>query len=239
MKINVVVSALPPLLDGIGDYTAHLVEGLASAVHVRVLTTCQHPVDSIRDVDVVPAFAPSQRRSVLKLAKTVARHQPDWVILQFNQFSFGRWGLNPFLPMAIRRIGKNSPEIGIAVMFHEDFVPRINWKFAIMRVWQEWQFNQLGKLAHVVLFSIDPWIHKYQSRFPGKPVCHLPVGSNVPRIRITREQARSRLNIPDEKIVLGLFGAVHRARNTPWLIAALRCESKIECGCDDRVHRSR
>ena len=115
-------------------------------------------------------------------------------------------------------------------MFHEDFVPPINWKFRIFRLWQKWQFKQLGRLADLVMFSIDPWVRRYQNWFPDKPVLHLPVGSNLSRINITREDARARLEILQERIVVGIFGAVSRTRNIPWLLAAMSAirESKVD-----------
>ena len=107
----------------------------------------------------------------------------------------------------LRTAIRENPETRLAVMFHEDFVPAINWKFAIMRQWQRWQFKKLGRAAHLVFFSIDPWVKRYSSWFPGKPVLHLPVGSNIPLIEISNREARRRLGITDGKLVLGLFGA--------------------------------
>src|SRR5205823_11906987 len=111
------------------------------------------------------AFAPSRRRSVLGLVKRIAERQPDWVILQFNQFSFGRWGLNPLLPLALKRIKRRCPQTRLGVMFHEDFVPPITWKFRIMRIWQKWPFKSIGRTADVVFFSISPWVTRYGGWF--------------------------------------------------------------------------
>jgi glycosyltransferase involved in cell wall biosynthesis len=226
MMLHIIAPALPPALDGIGDYTAALSAELAQSCRVKILYPFgRDPIESEPDrvigVTMAPVFCVSRRRSVLRIADTVANDRPDWLILQFNQFSYGKWGLNPFLPLTLGKIRKRVPGTRIAVMFHEDFVPPINWKFAIMRVWQKWQFKQLGRLAHVVMFSIDPWARKYRDWFPNKPVLHLPVGSNLTRIDITREDARQRLEIPRGKIVLGIFGAVNRTRNLPWLSAAI------------------
>jgi glycosyltransferase involved in cell wall biosynthesis len=96
-------------------------------------------------------------------------------------------------------------------MFHEDFVPPSSWKFRVMRVWQRWQFRSLGQAAHLVFFSIDPWVKQYRDWFKGKPVLHLPVGSNILQSSLTREQARQRLGIADHQLVIGLFGSGHSA----------------------------
>jgi glycosyltransferase involved in cell wall biosynthesis len=222
MTIDHITAALPPALDGIGDYTACLAAQMGKWSHVRVLTGMDKPFDPIPGVELVPCFRPQQRTSSWKLVDAVVDHRPDWVILQFNQFSFGRWGLNPVLPMAMRAVRKRAPKTRLAVMFHEDFVPKTSWKFRIMRVWQKWQFKALGNAADLVIFSIAPWVQTYGSWFGGRPVIHLPVGSNIPEVPISRAEARARLGIGDGTMVLALFGSVHPARNLPWIQAALK-----------------
>jgi len=109
---------------------------------------------------------------------------PDWLLLQYNPFSYGRWGLNLDLPLVIRDIKRRQPFIRIALMGHEPFVPISNWRSAIMTTWQRWQLWMLGRSADVVFFSIQPWARKFQTWWPNKPVLHLPVGSNIPRLPI-------------------------------------------------------
>jgi glycosyltransferase involved in cell wall biosynthesis len=212
LRIATIVCALPPQLDGIGDYTAHLSLELAKTARVKIISGVDQNPAPIPGVEIEQAFSPSKPKSVCGITRHVQADCPDWVILQFNQFSFGRWGLNPYLPRTMQSLKRRLPDTRFAVMFHEDFVPPSNWKFRIMRLWQRRQFIALGRTADLVLFSIDPWVQKYRSWFPGKPVVHLPVGSNIPRTSITRGQARARLGIPNGVCVLGVFGTAHASR---------------------------
>lgn len=221
MKLHIISAALPPQLDGIGDYTAQLAAELARTTDVTILTGAPTPAP-IPGVRVETVFDPNAPRSVWNLVDRVVRDEPDWVLLQFNQFSFGKWGLNPFLPLAMRRIKRLCPKTRFAWMAHEDFVPLISWKFAVMTTWQRWQFWMLGRSADVIFFSIDPWVKQYRSWFPGKPVVHLPVGSNIPRVAISREDARARLGIAEDTLVLGLFGTAHSSRLLPLIRAAVQ-----------------
>lgn len=221
MKLHIISAALPPQLDGIGDYTAQLAAELARTTDVTILTGAPTPAP-IPGVRVEPVFDAHAPRSVWRLVDRVVQDKPDWMLLQFNQFSFGKWGLNPFLPLAMRRIKRLCPQTRFAWMAHEDFVPLISWKFAVMTTWQRWQFWMLGRTADVVFFSIDPWVQQYRSWFPGKPVVHLPVGSNIPRVAITREDARARLGIAEDTLVLGLFGTAHSSRLLPLIRAAVQ-----------------
>lgn len=220
MKITIIAPALPPKLDAIGAYTALLAAELARSAEVAVLTELGHEYDPVPGVAVHGAFDPERPESVSRIPSLIAADPPDWLLLQYNPFSYGRWGFNPFLPQAMRAIKRRSPHTRLAVMVHEPFVPFLsseNWKFAIMTVWQRWQLWALGRTADVMFFSIELWAQKFGRWFRGKPVRHLPVGSNVPRVAITRDEARRRLGIAEGTSVLGVFGTAHPARLLPWV----------------------
>lgn len=222
MRVDLLFPVLPPRLDGIGDHTARLAAALAAeGVTVRVLTA-QPEWIPIPGVEVVRAFAYPPRRGIRELVKTVVSEPPDWLVVQFNQFSYGRWGLNPFLPRVLRILQRQCPALRLAVMFHEDFVPPTNWKNRIFRVWQLPQFWALGRLADVVAFSIQPWVEAYRFWFPKAYVVHWPVGSNISHVGFSREEARKRLGIAPEVFVVGLFGTLHVARLIDYVAAALQ-----------------
>jgi glycosyltransferase involved in cell wall biosynthesis len=213
MRIDLVYPTLPPALNGIGDYTAHMAQALAEqGATVRILTegttALAHP-----DVEIVPAFTVAPRSGVRGLVDAVEAAPPDWLILQFEQFSYGRWGLNPYLPLTLATLHRRLPETRLALMAHEDFASVAEGpKFAVMSLWQRPQFWALGRLADHVFLSIDAWAQKYRSWFPNVPVDHLPVGSNIPRGAHTRAEARSQFQLPPEAFMVGLFGSAHPSR---------------------------
>ena len=207
MRIHLIAPALPPALDGIGDYSARLAAELARSERVKLIAPVADEIRPVANVEIEQAFSLRRRRSVAGIGDVIAADKPEWVVLQFNQFSYGRWGFNPFLPFALRW----RPGTRLAVMFHEDFVPPTNWKFRVMRLWQRRQFQSLGRAADLVLFSIDSWVRSYASWFLGKPVVHLPVGSNIDEVTLTREAARKELGLRNGRLVFGLFGSGHGA----------------------------
>lgn len=222
MKIHIIAAALPPRLDGIGDYTACLAAELAKSATVTVLTGAPAP-DPIPGVRVETAFSADNPASVKRIAGFVEADRPDWVLLQYNPFSFGRWGLNLHLPRVLSRIKRGGPRF--ALMVHEPFVPIISPQFAVMATWQRWQLRALGRSADRVFFSIDPWAKRFQRWFPRTPVTHLPVGSNIPLVPISRAEAKARLGIPAGVVVLGLFGTASSGRlldRTQGALTALR-----------------
>jgi len=211
MRVDIVFPVLPPVLDGIGDHTARLAEALSDHADVRVLTA-QEEHDPIPGASIETAFSLPPRRGVYELVSAVRSSPPDWLLLQFNQFSYGRWGLNPYLPFALRKIKRSAPETRLAVLFHEDFVPVTSWRNAVMTTWQRWQFWMIGRQADHIFFSINPWVQAYQSWFPDTPVDHLPVGSNVPEADADRRSVRRELGVSPKTFVMGVFGSLHDSR---------------------------
>ena len=212
MNITLIAAALPPQLDGIGDYTAQLAKELARATCVSVLTCTEQPHTPLPDVKIVPAFDPIKPETCARLPALIQSEAPDWVVLQYQPFAYGKWGLNLYLPRALAQLKKQSPRTRFALMVHEPFVPIESWKRAIMTTWQRWQLWRLGQSADIVFFSIDPWAQRFRKWFPGKPTLHLPVGSSIPAVAISAQEARARLGIVAETLVLGFFGTVHASR---------------------------
>jgi glycosyltransferase involved in cell wall biosynthesis len=111
-------------------------------------------------------------------------------------------------------------------------VPVISWQFAIMTVWQRWQFWQLGRAADHIFFSIAPWVEKYQTWFPDTPVSHLPIGSNIPHSPCSRREARRRVGLPDDALVLGIFGTVSATR----MLDAIEAAARAACQAHPNAH---
>ncbi|WP_022834426.1 glycosyltransferase family 4 protein [Salisaeta longa] len=211
MRIDLVFPALPPALDGIGDYTARLGQTLASACAVHIWTA----QDDARAVPgallhLVPSMASS--RGLSHLVEGIAADPPDVLVVQYNPFSYGRWGLNLHLAPALRRLKARCPRLHLALMVHEPFVRVENWRFAVFTTWQRLQFWRLMRTADTAFVSIAPWVDRFQPWFPATPIHHLPVGSNMPHVPCKRATMRDRLMIAPQATVLGVFGSAHPSR---------------------------
>ena len=211
MKLHIIAAALPPQLDGIGDYTACLAAELVHSADVTVLTGAANP-GAIPGATVQTAFLASEPASVHQLLEIVKQDKPDWVLLQYNPFSYGRRGLNLHLPGVMHRLRYVSPGTRLAVMAHETFMPVVNWQSAVMTLWQRWQFRRIGNAASVLFFSTEASAAKYRPKFTTVPVVHLPVGSNILYQHCSRSEVRKDLGIRENTLVLGLFGTMHISR---------------------------
>lgn len=219
-KLCMIAAAVPPKMDGIGDYSANLAGNLTQFCKVKILTSRGYSPTPIPGVEIQQAFDIGTPRSLWNIVDCIKQDQPDWVLLQYNPFSYGRWGLNVHLPLAIQALKKSKP-IRFALMVHEPFVSIESWQFAIMTTWQRTQLWMLGKLADTIFVSIQPWTKKFQSWF-GSKVSHLPVGSNIPRAAISRAQSRAQLGIDDKTTVIGLFGTMDYSRRVDHVRKALQ-----------------
>jgi glycosyltransferase involved in cell wall biosynthesis len=139
------------------------------------------------------------------------------VILQYNPFSFGRWGFAPRLVLDMYRLGHRHPRTRRAVMVHEPFVPIRSVKSLVMGSWQRLQFRALLALADLVFVSTSSW----NPRLPAscRPIT-APVGSNLPDGRRQRAERRRAIDASPETIVLATFGTGHPSRLLGHVVAA-------------------
>jgi glycosyltransferase involved in cell wall biosynthesis len=182
-------------VDGIRDYTHHLADALCEFTNVSA--------------DVVGRAA---------LDAELAAY--DAVVVQYNPFMYGRWGFAPSLPAALFRARRLSRRPQIALMVHEPFVPMINWRWALMGLWQRSQLLALHAAADVVFASVESWASMLAHLRPRRPAHHLPVGSNLPDMRTRRLEARKRLGATDDTVVIAAFGTAHPARQLDYIVDA-------------------
>ncbi len=192
----------------------HLARALSKHATVRVLTADAQDVDE-RDVPVDAAFSAALPRGIRDLRAAVASRKPDWLVVQYNAFSYGRWGFNPFLARTLGAIRKEMPAIRLGMMVHETAPPWLNWRLALMNLWQIHQLRAIGPHVDAVFFSIGPWLDKFGGFFCRASNSVLPVGSNIPFRACEKNDARQKLGIPADRFVIGLFGTAHHSRLLP------------------------
>jgi glycosyltransferase involved in cell wall biosynthesis len=158
---------------------------------------------------------------------SAARRQvadPRWLLIQYNPFSYGPWGVAPGLIREVFAFRRRT-DVPVAVSVHEAWVDtddrgRARWRSSLMGTYQHAQLVSLLRLADVVIAATQALVHKI-----GHRATHVPVGSNVPPLPITRDDARQRLDLGDE-IVVSLFGGGHPSRALEYATAAIELLSE-------------
>ena len=106
-------------------------------------------------------------------------------------------------------------------MFHETYVPCETAAQIGMRLWQVPQFFFLSRTAASIYVSCSRWQPAIR-RATGREAVHLPVGSNIARSDISRDEARKRLGIGNRATVVGVFGSAHPSRLLGWICEAAK-----------------
>ncbi len=130
---------------------------------------------------------------------------PTWIVLQYQAFSYGRFGFAPRVLLDTRRL-LAQPDTRLAVMVHEAWVEMVDWRSTVMGIWQRGQLRALMRLADAVMTSTQAL-----AREMGVGAIHLPVATNITPIVASTEQARRRLGVSD-RFVVTLFGRGHPSR---------------------------
>ena len=223
MTIDIINTSLPPQFDAIGHYTALFCEELAHSAEVRLLVPTGLTYDPIATVPVLPCFSVDTPDGIRAILEPIVARQPDWVLLQYNPFMYGKRGYAPQLVPTLRELKRRCPKTRLAVMTHENFVPRwVNWRFTVMATWQVPQYWSLGNTADLFFVSIQTLADHARGWFKKIPVHHLPVASTMPHVAIERVEARQRLAIPEETVAVGFFGTAHISRLLPLVASTLR-----------------
>jgi len=220
MKIALLSGAFPPQFDGIGDHSWWLSHALAERGHTVTVFTSFAPVrNQSSNVEVVACFDASRSRTIRAALPPLAKTgRFDWLVVQYNPSSFGPHGFAPWLISALL-----ATEAPIACMFHETFaVPFWPWQQMIVRTWQYPQFVLLARTGHCHFVSTERWLAQVR-QWAKRPSHLLPVGSNLPLCSLTKFEARKKLGLSRDALILGVFGFAHGSKRAGWIGAAARC----------------
>jgi len=139
---------------------------------------------------------------------------PAWLLLQYNPFSYGRWGFAPGLVWDVLRLRRRrAPHL--AVLVHEAWVGMRDWRSIVMGAYQRAQLMSLVRLADTVIVTTESLVGEV-----GNGAVHIPVASNITPVPVSRQAARQSLGIRNE-LVIGLFGTAHPSRDHSYSEAAI------------------
>jgi glycosyltransferase involved in cell wall biosynthesis len=143
-----------------------------------------------------------------------AREPPQWVLLQYNPYAYGRFGVAPALlrdTLAMRR----KTGARLVVMVHEAWIAMNDPKSYAVGLWQRGQLRALLMLADGVMTSTEAL-----AREVGADAVHAPIGSNITPANVTPERARASFGM-DARLIVGLFGREHESRALGHVEAAI------------------
>jgi glycosyltransferase involved in cell wall biosynthesis len=131
------------------------------------------------------------------------------IVIQYNPFSFGRYGFAPWLVRRAWRLRRDDPTPRIVLLVHEGFVQVNSLRTLPLAAWQRFQLALLRGVSDVTLASTERLTQRLARWLPARPTGALHVGSNLPDMRHMRQVVRERLGLPNDAVLVATFGTDH------------------------------
>lgn len=201
MKILLVYPESADAVDGIRDYAVNMVAQLRE------------------EGDEAGLLRPKRGVALaVSLIRALPKRDPMALIVQYNPFSWGQWGVAPILVLALSMVRLRRRNVRVILMIHEGYVPMRNARWRLMGLWQRAQLRVLLSLAHGALATTGRLASELSRAWPRRRVGHLPVGSNVPDERALRKRART--TAPDGALVIATFTSGHETHLHAFVLRA-------------------
>ncbi|MFK7946488.1 MAG: glycosyltransferase family 4 protein [Saprospiraceae bacterium] len=218
MKILTIVDTFPPVFGGVGEYTYFLLKELSFYGHkLSVICERHETIQSTNWCEVFPIV--DDWKALNQYIGKIKTINPDVVIIQYDNFSYHKFGTPFFFNLLILRIRP----IKVVIFFHE---VRSKFKrYGLFRFFnvslQILNTQLLHTLSGVSITSIPFYQKLIQKPFlSSKPVKLIRIGSNITLDKTTKDISilANQLGLTNHFIV-GTFG--HKPRNINFIIETL------------------
>ncbi len=210
MKIFFISSQLPPIVDGVGDYTLNMAKQFAAHGHEVAVVTKKDDrintqVEGVKILTVVPSWSASATKPIVK---AIRDFKPDIVSLQYVPHGFHPKGLPFFMVRLVTAI--KGQKVKLFTFFHEVSVSKVkgNPKRTVLAMAMQWISKKIIEKSDYVATSIDSYRDFILKLSPSAKVTVIPIASNVDIEPASEEfHQRMRQKIADQdEFVVGFFG---------------------------------
>jgi hypothetical protein len=187
MNIICIVPRLPPVIDGVGDYTLNLARKLRSSFGVSTIFLAidlnfnfPSNIDGFTVEMIESQSSVGLIGSLGKLSQNVSA-----VIVQYANYGYDRWGCPFWLIKGLRQWKRKVDNVQLLTMFHELYNNNSSppWKHNFWAVPQQKKLAcQLADISDLVVTNCERYKEKIQQVVHGKEVNVLPVFSNIAEI---------------------------------------------------------
>lgn len=222
MTILFITNHLPPIVDGVGDYTYNIAMEFARHGHkVHIICRANKEIrKNYQGITVAPVIADWNKTAGKQIAAYVRQHQVDVVSLQYVPHGFHPKGLPFGLVVALKEVKKT----GVKVMTFCHEVSVEYWHGTIKQQLLEMMMKYVTKsilhLSDYVGTSIV-YYHNMIQRLCGshRDIAIIPIVSNIPVTEHTHEELAELRNAiaPEGEYIVAFFGM----RNTVTSLAAI------------------
>lgn len=209
MRILFITNNLPPLVDGVGDYTYNLAREFAKHGHV-VHVVCRNK-EEIRDeyegIHVAKIVRKWNRQAGKDIAEYIRKNQLEVVSLQYVPYAYHSKGLPFGLISVVDEIKKT--EAKLMVFCHEVSVEFFNASLK-KRFYEQLMRYVSKKILQKADCMATSLVHyrKMMEDLGCKHVGVIPIASNIPEHQYSKHEIREfkQQIAPDGEFVVSFFG---------------------------------
>lgn len=211
MNILFITNQIPPLVDGVGDYTYNIATEFSKHKH-KVYIVCKKNIQlSIQnnDITILPIIEQWNNYASKQIINLILEHNIDTVSLQYVPHGFHPKGIPYSLILIVKNI--KSTKVKLMIFCHEVYVPFIkgNIKLFINSKLSKFVTKQILHQCDIIATSIDFYQKMIQQLCPDKEIpSPIPIVSNVPFSQLNEEQLsqlRDKIASQNE-IIISFFG---------------------------------
>lgn len=186
-RVCVILPRLPPVVDGLGDYTLHIWRHYHYAANQNLSLLDQSTnwyFLTARDADSSAAVFPNASISPLpressQLSSVLEESGAEVVLLQFSGYGFDQNALPYHLADGLKQWLSKAQSRRLVTMFHELYAFGPPWKKAFwLSLPQQFLARSLCELSQVAVTSNHAYFNKLKDWFPHKDIRIIPIGAN-------------------------------------------------------------
>lgn len=213
MRILFMSNNLPPIVDGVGDYTYNLAHEFAKHGHeVHVVCGNREEIrDDYEDIHVAKIVRKWNRQAGKDIAEYIRENGIEVVSLQYVPYAYDSKGLPFGLVMALEEIKKCS--VHLMTFCHEVCIglwDKHTLKNVLYAATMQYITRQILNCSDSVATSIEHYARKIRQLCPKhKNVVCIPIASNVPLTSKSAEELfELRRSVADneQQKIIGFFG---------------------------------
>ncbi len=227
MNILFITNNLPPIVDGVGDYTLNLAKEFSRHGHsVSIISCCDERISTeYRDIKILPCVDSWDRSASKIIVDVIRENRVDITLLQYVPHGFHPKGLPLAMIDTVKEIKKSGSKL--FVFCHEVYVQPDGWN--LKRTGCSLLMQYITKQILIRADYIATSIPFYRELIRGLIGAHrnvgvIPIMSNIPPSKMDREEiAKLRQSIAlEDELIVAFFG-LRNIKSSIQAIEKLRC----------------
>jgi hypothetical protein len=221
-KLLHIAPALPPSVNGLGDFCSILARNLVELGYDNNIFFIRNPSDRIDDSVNARVFQPNTLESQLR------EEDGDAIILHYAGYGYHRNGIPHYILRSLQRV-KNSSRCKIIVFFHELYASsKSPWKLPFYtEPVQKYLVRQFCKIADGVFTNCIVY-QELLTQITGSPNVCTGIFSNIPDTLYDQSKGKE-----DGMVVFGSLGrrkSVYASRHFADVIERLKIKNIYDIG---------